>query len=568
MKVAARQSMVSLYMVEARRRIGKGWVQFSLQYLPLPVRQPERLLVAPTDLHAADTHIADEMLSGRFALAGRVLETGGGSPFDFDLPSIAFANRLHSFVWLRDVRAAQSEQHCRISRRIVDDWMLLYGRSFASIAWEPEIASQRLISWLSHSPVILKEAELKFYRRFLKSIALHVRFLKLLTPYLPENDTRLRCRIALALASLSLPASAKDIRRASAALDKELERQILPDGGHVSRNPRIILELLLLLLPLRQTYINLGYELPAKLIPAIDRMFPALRFFRHQGGELALFNGATSALANELASVLRYDETSGGAYKSLPYVQFHRLAVKETVVIADTGKALTTEMSRTANAGALSFEMSSGRNRFIVNSGAPKYAGKKYQALSRMTAAHSAVTVNDNSCFKLSLSEFLGPVVIAGVDAVSVERREEDGGAQGLNMRHDGYVDVADIVVERDLQLSSSGAQLRGRERLLGTNGGEPSAENKSTAVARFHIHPSIAIRVIDENEVYLRAADGEVWSFSCIDTPVEVTEDVYFADPSGMRISQQIELAFDARENPEIQWVMTRKQSGAASPD
>ncbi|MCP5815729.1 hypothetical protein NL365_27490, partial [Klebsiella pneumoniae] len=83
-------------------------------------------------------------------------------------------------------------------------------------------------------------------------------------------------------------------------LDLELERQILPDGGHVSRNPRVNLDLLLDLLPLRQTYINLGHDVPAKLIPTIDRMYPALRFFRHQDGDLALFNGATSTPASEL----------------------------------------------------------------------------------------------------------------------------------------------------------------------------------------------------------------------------------------------------------------------------
>ncbi|RZI57706.1 MAG: hypothetical protein EOP94_03645, partial [Zymomonas sp.] len=41
------------------------------------------------------------------------------------------------------------------------------------------------------------------------------------------------------------------------------------------------LDLLLDLLPLRQTYVNLGHDVPVKLIPSIDRMFPALRFFRH-----------------------------------------------------------------------------------------------------------------------------------------------------------------------------------------------------------------------------------------------------------------------------------------------
>ena len=44
----------------------------------------------------------------------------------------------------------------------------------------------------------------------------------------------------------------------------ELERQILPDGGHISRNPGALIELLLDLLPLRQAF-------AARNVPAAAR---------------------------------------------------------------------------------------------------------------------------------------------------------------------------------------------------------------------------------------------------------------------------------------------------------
>jgi uncharacterized heparinase superfamily protein len=103
-------------------------------------------------------------------------------------------------------------------------------------------------------------------------------------------------------------------------------------------------------------------------------MFPALRFFRHQDGDLALFNGSTVTLANELASVLRYDETSGRPSRALPDIAYQRLAADDTVIIVDTGTPLSMELSRGAHCGCLSFEMSSVRNRFIINSGFPAYA--------------------------------------------------------------------------------------------------------------------------------------------------------------------------------------------------
>ena len=102
-------------------------------------------------------------------------------------------------------------------------------------------------------------------------------------PIEPVDAARMQVAIALAQASLCLESS-KLQKRAKRWLEKELERQILADGGHVSRNPGSILQILVDLLPLRQTYANQAEAPPQALIGAIDRMLPALRFFRHQDG--------------------------------------------------------------------------------------------------------------------------------------------------------------------------------------------------------------------------------------------------------------------------------------------
>ena len=99
---------------------------------------------------------------------------------------------------------------------------------------------------------------------------------------LPDGEERLRARVALAFCALSLPAPAAALKAASRNLAYELDRQILADGGHVSRNPRAIMELLADLLPLRQTYTNQAEQPPQALIDAVERMLPALRFFRHR----------------------------------------------------------------------------------------------------------------------------------------------------------------------------------------------------------------------------------------------------------------------------------------------
>ena len=44
--------------------------------------------------------------------------------------------------------------------------------------WRPEVLSRRIISWLSQAPLILADADVYFYRRFLRSLTRQVRYLR------------------------------------------------------------------------------------------------------------------------------------------------------------------------------------------------------------------------------------------------------------------------------------------------------------------------------------------------------------------------------------------------------
>ncbi len=523
-------------------------------------RVPDGLVAAPTDLRAIDPYFAEELLRGRIALAGRVVETAGASPFQVEYPSAVFEERLHAFSWLRHIRSDKSSEACKRARRIVAEWMALHGKRLTGTAWSPEIAAQRLIAWLSHSPVVLYEADAGFYRRFLKSLAFHVRYLERIVKHAPDGEARLRIRIALAMASIAMPTRLSRITRNGTKLAQEMERQILPDGGHVSRNPRVMLDLLLDLLPLRQSYINLGHDLPPGLVPAIDRMFPAIRFFRHQGGDLALFNGATATLANELVSVLRYDETAGRPSRVLPDVNYHRLATDETVIIVDTGHPGSAELSRSAHSGCLSFEMSCGKNRFIVNSGFPRNAAPEYQRASRSTAAHSTVTLADTSSCRLSRSRLLGPIMVSGVSEVDSRRGMDANGNDVLWASHDGYLQNFGCYHEREIELNAAGTKIKGRDLLRADESATKAQLQSVSAVSRFHIHPHIQLHERDEESVYLEAADGTTWLFSAPGLELFVTEDVFMADASGMRPSQQIELPFNLVNTREIRWLIERQ--------
>ena len=520
---------------------------------------PDRLVVAPIDLRMADSHIAEEIYSGRFAMGGTMMDTGGGSPFQLEAPNPEFSRSLHGFGWLRHMRAADHDLAFANARSLVDDWITVEGRHLNGPSFDPGVLSSRLIAWFSHSPIVLRGADHGFYRRFLKSIALQTRYLKHVTEAMPADAVRFRVRIALAMASLCLPASAGTVRSASRNLDSEFDLQILPDGGHISRNPMVLIDLLTDLLPLRQTYVNLGQKPPAKMAAGMDRMFSALRFFRHANGELALFNGASAVSADRLLAVLRYDETSGNAYREMPHSRFQRLTAGNATLIADTGPPPKGRMSAAAYAGCLSFELSSGFNRFIVNAGAPVSYQPQHAEFARMTAAHSTVTLNDCSSLKISHSPFLGPIVIGGVQRVMVESLDEEAKQFGFVATHDGYASTLNLLHRSKIRLLVSGHELQGRDQLLRPDESEPGPDNRTVGAARFHVHPKISVSQDEDGAVHLTAGDGESWAFVARDLKPRIEEDVHFADLAGARTSKQIVLEFVAGETPQIDWKLIR---------
>ena len=164
--------------------------------------------------------------------------------------------------------------------------------------------ARRIISWLSQATLLLDDSDVRFYRRFMRSLTRHVRQLRRTAADAPDGVPRLQAMIALAYAALCMAAQARHSRAATKRLADELERQILPDGGHISRNPGALIEVLVDLLPLRQLFTARNLAPPAALLNAIDRMMPMLRFFRHGDGSFALFNGMGPTPTDLLTTIL------------------------------------------------------------------------------------------------------------------------------------------------------------------------------------------------------------------------------------------------------------------------
>ncbi|AWN36841.1 heparinase II/III family protein [Methylobacterium radiodurans] len=531
------------------------------------------LVIAPHDLRTADATFADDIYAGLFFFAGRSLAASGGSPFDYAPPSPEWAEVLYGFGWLRHLRAADTALARANARAFVADFMT--GRGDPALARRTPVAARRLISFLCQSPLVLEGADHGFYQAFLKAIARNAQQLERDLRRGVPPGWRLNAAVALCYAGLCCEGIQPILRRATRVLSRELDRQIMADGGHRSRDPHFAMELLLDLLPLRQSYLSRNVEPPAALIRAIDRMLPLLRLLRHADASLSHFNGMGATAADQLATLLVYDGALARPLMHAPNSGYERLEAGRVVVVADVGASPPLADSRNAGAGCLSFEMSSGPQRLVVNCGLPA-SGADLRRVARSTAAHSTACVGDaSSCRFLGpggwwgeraaaawLTRRLGPVVLRGPRDVRSERTETDDGLV-LAARHDGYAPDFGLVHERRWVLSADGARLDGTDAFRRTSRTGP---REPEVAVRFHLHPAIAVRGVG-TELELASPLGEVWHFAAEGAAVAIEESVYFAGLSGARRTDQIvlhlRLGIDG-EGTEVRWSFRRR---AAAP-
>jgi uncharacterized heparinase superfamily protein len=294
-----------------------------------------------------------------------------------------------------------------------------------------------------------------------------------------------------------------------------------------------------------------------------------LRFFRHGDGSIALFNGMSGTPSDLLATLLAYDDTHGTPMASMPHSGFQRLDAATTTVIMDTGPPPPANVSHDAHAGCLSFELSSGTSRIVINCGMPSTGRDNWRAFARGTSAHSTVTCHDtSSCQFVELSamkRFLhgAPIVSGPVHVESL--REAVANGTLLTTSHDGYVTRLGVVHRRVLMMSPDGSRLDGEDTISPAQGARVRHDETDYAL-RFHLHPSVkANRLSDARGVMLVLPNRDVWTFEALDDKVDLEDSVFLAGNDGPRRTAQIVIRQDSQHVSSVRWSFVRSATSPA---
>ncbi len=524
--------------------------------------RPELLLI-PQDLRTADPSLYAELAAGTMGLAGATADIDGRSPFRVDPPTPAWQAALLGFGWLSDLRAAQSADAQSLARQSVNNW-IAEARPLRSLDWSPAIAARRLMSWLTNAGLLLEGAPADSYDRILTSCEAHMANLSELAPK-AAGMPRLLTHMALLMGAMCITDQEQRLRAALRGLEAELERQILPHGGHISRNPAVLVELMLDLLPLKQCFIARDMEPPTGLIDVLRRMTPMLRHLQLGDRSLARFNGMAATEIDKLATVLSYDSGESLQIRALDLSlasRYLRLVRRGTTLLMDGGAPPPKELSVEAGAGALAFEMSSNGCLVIVNAGAPTPADQDWRLQSRGTAAHSTLVLNEAASSRIvdDPRDPDAPPRLLGPSAVEAKIVEPGDGAIEIQGQHNGYMDRFGMMHGRIVKLSAQGDRLSGLDRIHQPQRLVLAGHADRTFAIHFHLHPQAKVRFGDDPETAeIALRNGETWRFSARGTKLGLEDGLFFANFAGPLRTVQIVLRGHAREDTQVRWKLER---------
>jgi hypothetical protein len=282
------------------------------------------------------------------------------------------------------------------ARALIDDW-IASNPPCRGEAWEPYPVARRLLNWS------LAGAIAPSLRSHLAPwMAAQMRFLaRRLERHLLGNHLLCDlCALVAAAASLECEDSASVGTRAARRLERELERQVLPDGGYAERTAQyhlIVLQDALLALVLHRAR---GRTLATDAVLA--RMLGWVERIRRRDGSFPCLNDAVPGSSPSIDTISGLAKLAGvippgnvaAAVTELPDTGWTLVRVGAYELLFEHGEIGPKEQPGHGHADTLSFELMWDGEPVVTDTGVTTYAPGEIRNFERSAAAHATVSVN------------------------------------------------------------------------------------------------------------------------------------------------------------------------------
>ncbi len=456
--------------------------------------------------------------------------------------------KLNNFYWFfrLDLKSSKNK-----TQKIIYDWIKKNSR-YNSKSWEFDITSKRIIAWLSCHNLTINESD-ENYLQMLNEI------IQKQTNHLMNEinhskiiyDKMIGCA-AIILVGLSYKDEKIYLSYGLNLLKKISNLAFDNNGFPKSRNIKQLIFFLKYFILIREWFNEAQIEVPEYVNENIFYLGQGYAFTWQNIKSDILMNGNNISNNSEFDQYLKRFGYNFKSHKieTGGYVILYN---KKVSLVVDVGSPPATKFSSKYQSGALSFEINSNGKKLISNCG--NYDGNRIEFVefSKSTAAHSTLTIDDNSSchFKRFNKDFL---VNDGLKILKKNIVFEKNYWK-IEASHNGYLKNYNTTHEREIEFYPEKYKFIGKDKIIN----KKSNFNIKFDI-RFHLEPNVKLMKTQDNKAILIELEDEGWKFVCDNFDINIDNGLFFGIKKSSVQNQNIYISGISNSNDqEIEWQLSK---------
>ena len=471
---------------------------------------------------------------------------------DFEIDKILEINKiaykdykkLNNFFWLFSIDLKSSK---RICLSIISKW-IENNQRYNSDLWEIDILSRRIISWISNSQLTYDEGDKIYKEKFNKIVFKQVNHLineiKKSDNY---HDKLLGCA-AIILTGISYNED-RYLEFGLELLKKIIKYSFDSEFFPKSRNIRQLIFYLKYFILIRELLKESSNEIPEYLDEIIFHLGKGYDFLWSSTKHSLLFNGNHESNLDDFDKYLDLQKYYFKNKKN-DLGGYSILTNKNVILGMDIGPPPENKFSENYQSGQLSFELIFKGKKLICNSGYFQDTKKKLNLISRSTAAHSTLVLNNKSVANFK-KDFKGKIFNKFNFKTLNKNVVFEKNYWLIKSSHDGYSRNYGTIHERILEFFPEKNKFVGTDKLIKNKNFLPTSFE-----IRFHLMPSTKVTKTQNKNIILIELENSAWRFYSENASIDVETGLYFGNKNNYLENQNIFIFGSTEKNEqEIKW-------------
>ncbi len=437
-------------------------------------------------------------------------------------------DNLHSFLWLTKLDRKNSKI---ITKNIIKSWIDNFFNYHTNV-WDMEITARRIIAWVSNIDITLENSDKFYKKKFFISLVKQSNFLLKNLKKKPNDSSKIICCAAIILSGIIFKDNEINYNLGIKELEKIIKNYFDEDGFPKTRNPEEVFISIKYLVLIREWFKESQKPIPDFLNEIIIKCGNCYATLSCANKQFPLFNGATEINYSDFdifLKTLKYKFES----KNHEIANLIKIKKKKFDLFFDCGNPPNKNYNKNYQAGCLSFEIISNKQKIICNTGYGKFLSPKLKYLSRSTAAHSTLYLNNTSSCSFQKNIFINKVYGNSLtrEHKIIEKKYTDNKNYYLiTASHNGYEKKFGYIHTRSIKILKNEDKIYGEDILKKTK----DYSNPIKYFIRFHVYPNTKIvKTKAGNSVLISLPNKEGWSLQSDTNNFKIEKNIYLGNKS-----------------------------------